>query len=171
MSRKDAGGSTPATVALGRAKAPFTLHPYHHDPATVHFGDEAASELGVDRARIFKTLVVALSGGRAPLVCAVVPVADQLDLKALAEVAGAKKAALAEHADAERVTGYLVGGISPLGQKRALPTFIDATAEGFETVFVSAGRRGLQVELSPTDLVRVTRAQVAAIRRGASPNN
>lgn len=156
---------TPATKALDRAKVAHELHPYEHDPSNVHFGDESVSALGQDPRRVFKTLVVACTGGTAALVVAVVPVATQLDLKALAHAAGAKKAALADHAVAERTTGYLVGGISPLGQKKQLPTFIDDTAEAFETMMVSGGRRGLQVELAPSDLARLTRATFAAIGR------
>lgn len=160
-----AATGTPATVALTRAKVPHTLRPYEHDPANQHFGDEAVAALGADPGRVFKTLVVACTGGPSPLVVAAVPVARQLDLKALASAAGAKKAALAEHDVAERTTGYLRGGISPLGQKKQLPTVLDASAQGFATVFVSAGRRGLQVELSPADLARLTRARFAAIAR------
>ncbi|ROR53068.1 Cys-tRNA(Pro)/Cys-tRNA(Cys) deacylase [Luteococcus japonicus] len=156
---------TPATKALDRAKVPHTLLPYEHDPANVHFGDEAVLALGQDPHQVFKTLVVACTGGPSPLVVAVVPVAQQLDLKALASEAGAKRAALADHAVAERTTGYVVGGISPLGQRKSLPTFIDASAQAFATMMVSAGKRGLQVELSPADLARVTRASFVAIAR------
>lgn len=156
---------TPATKALDRAKVPHTLLPYEHDPANTHFGDEAVAALGQDPAQVFKTLVVSCSGGKHPLVVAVVPVAQQLDLKALAAAAASKKAALADHAVAERTTGYVVGGISPLGQKKALPTFVDSSAENFATIMVSAGKRGLQVELSPADLVRVTRGRFAEIAR------
>lgn len=158
-------GATPAVAALTRAKAPFTLHTYDHDPANQHFGDEAVSQLGLDPRRVFKTLVCTLHGRREELVVAVVPVAQQLNLKALATALGGKKVELADHAVAERTTGYLVGGISPLGQKKQLRTVVDASAQEFATVFVSAGRRGLQVELSPADLVRVTRAEVTAIAR------
>lgn len=160
-----AATGTPATKALNRAKVPHTLLPYDHDPANVHFGDEAVAALGQDPAQVFKTLVISCQGGTAPLVVAVVPVAQQLDLKALAAAAGAKKAALADHALAEKTTGYIVGGISPLGQKKALPTFIDASAQQFTTMMVSAGKRGLQVELSPADLARITRARFAPIAR------
>ncbi|MEL4357956.1 MULTISPECIES: Cys-tRNA(Pro) deacylase [unclassified Luteococcus] len=156
---------TPATKALQRARVPHTLLPYDHDPGNTHFGEEAVAALGQDPRQVFKTLVVACTGGTAPLVVAVVPVAQQLDLKALAAAAGAKKAALADHALAERTTGYVVGGISPLGQKKALPTVIDASAQTFATIMVSAGKRGLQVQLSPTDLARVTGAQFAPIAR------
>ena len=160
MARKS-GGGTPATVALDRAGVPYTLHPYAHDPQSSHFGDEAAAALGVDRSRIFKTLV-ADAGGE--LVVAVVPVAAQLDLKALATVVGTKRAALADPAAASRTTGYVVGGISPLGQRARLRTLLDDSAERFDTIFVSAGKRGLQVELAPADLVRLTGAELASLR-------
>ena len=159
MAKKSAGG-TPATVALDRAGAAYTLHPYAHDPQNSHFGEEAAAALGVAPDRIFKTLVADLGG---ELVVAVVPVGRQLDLKALAAAAGVKRAALADPAAAARTTGYVVGGISPLGQRTRLRTFLDATAEDFPTVFVSAGKRGLQVELAPADLARVTGAELAAL--------
>ena len=159
MARKSAGG-TPATVALDRAGVAYRVHPYTHDPQTSHFGEEAAAALGVDRDRIFKTLI-ADAGGE--LVVAVVPVARQLDLKALAGAAGVKRTALADPAAAARVTGYVVGGISPLGQRTRLRTFLDASAERFSTIFVSAGKRGLQVELAPHDIVRLTRACVCTI--------
>lgn len=152
-------GGTPATVALGRAGVPFTLHPYAHADDERHFGEEAAAALGVDARRIFKTLVVQAGG----LVVAVVPVARHLDLKAVAAALGVKKAAMADPAAAERSSGYVLGGISPLGQRTRLPTVLDASALGWPTVFVSAGRRGLQVELAPTDLVRVTQARTAPI--------
>ena len=159
MARKAAGG-TPATVALDRAGAAYTLHPYAHDPQNSHFGEEAAVALGVAPNRLFKTLVADLGG---ELVVAVVPVARQLDLKALAAAAGAKRAALADPAAAARTTGYVLGGISPLGQRTRLRTFLDASAEEFPTIFVSAGKRGLQVELAPSDLVRVTGAELAVL--------
>jgi Cys-tRNA(Pro)/Cys-tRNA(Cys) deacylase len=158
-------GSTPATGALTRAGVRFALHPYEHADDERHFGEEAAAALGVDPGRIFKTLVVDLGGA---LAVAVVPVARALDLKAFAAVLGHKKAAMADSAAAERSSGYVRGGISPVGQRRPLPTVLDASAEAFETVYVSAGRRGLQVELRPADLVRVTGASVAPIGHGAS---
>jgi Cys-tRNA(Pro)/Cys-tRNA(Cys) deacylase len=159
MARRTAGG-TPATLALDRAGIAYALHPYAHDPRNAHFGDEAAAALGVDRDRIFKTLV-ADAGGE--LVVAVVPVAGQLDLKALAAAAGAKRAVLADPAVAARTTGYVVGGISPLGQRTALRTFLDASAARFPTIFVSAGKRGLQVELAPGDLARLTWASMCTL--------
>ncbi len=162
MAKSKAGG-TPATAALTKAGVGFTLHPYTHVDGQRHFGDEATAALGLDPERVFKTLVVELAGRGGTLAVAVVPVARQLDLKAFAEALGAKKAAMADAAAAQRSSGYVLGGISPLGQRTALATVVDATALAFPTVFVSAGRRGLQVELAPADLVAVTGAQVAAI--------
>jgi len=160
--RKGAGG-TPATVALTRAGVAFTLHPYDHDPRAESFGLEAAAALGVPAERVFKTLL-AEAGGR--LVVGIVPVTGQLDLKALARAVGAPKALMADPAAAERSTGYVVGGISPVGQRKALPTVLDASALDHPTVFVSGGRRGLDLELAPADLVRVTGATTAPIGRG-----
>lgn len=151
---------TPATALLAKAGVSFRLHPYEHDPRAQAFGEEAAAALGVDQARIFKTLIASVDGA---LVCGVVPVAGRLDLKGLAAAVGAKRAEMADPAAAARATGYVVGGISPLGQKSRLRVVIDASAESFETVFVSAGRRGLQVELAPADLVRLTSASLAVI--------
>lgn len=159
-SARSTTGGTPATVALTRAGVAFTLHPYTHDDATTHFGDEAAAALGVAPDRLFKTLLADLG---AELVVAVVPVAVQLDLKALAAALGAKKAAMADPAAATRSTGYVLGGISPLGQRNRLRTVVDASADLFPTVFVSAGRRGLQVELAPADLRRLTDATSAPL--------
>lgn len=155
-----AGAPTPAIAALTRAKVAHTLHPYHHDPATTAFGDEVVQALGWPAERVFKTLVATVDGR---LTVGVVPVSGQLDLKALAAAAGGKKAAMAKVADAERSSGYVAGGISPLGQRKALPTVIDRSVSEYDTVMVSAGRRGLQVELAPADLVRLTRAILAAI--------
>jgi Cys-tRNA(Pro)/Cys-tRNA(Cys) deacylase len=151
---------TPATALLTRAKVPFTLHPYDHDPRAEAYGEEAAGALGVAPERLFKTLIAAVDG---KLACAVVPVAGRLDLKAFAAARGGKRAELAEPAAAARATGYVVGGISPLGQKQRLPVVVDVSAENFETVFVSAGRRGLQVELAPGDLLRSAGASSAPI--------
>ena len=157
--------ATPATTALAAVGIGYTLHPYDHDPANRHFGEEAAAALEVDPLRIFKTLVVDTGSGRPSLAVAVVPVAGRLDLKAMATALGVKKVDLADPAAATRSSGYLVGGISPLGQKTPLPTVIDETAELFDTVFVSAGRRGLQVELAPADLAAATGATFADIAR------
>ena len=154
---------TPAVAALIRAKVPYVLRPYEHDPRTTAFGDEVVQALGQDPARVFKTLVAAVDGR---LVVGVVPVAGLLDLKALAAAAGGKRAVMASVAEAERSSGYVAGGISPIGQRKRLATVLDATAEQFATIFVSAGRRGLQLELAPTDLVRVCGAVVAPISAG-----
>jgi Cys-tRNA(Pro)/Cys-tRNA(Cys) deacylase len=151
---------TPATALLTRAKIAFTLHPYEHDPRTTAYGEEASLALGVEPDRLFKTLIAAVDG---KLACAVVPVAARLDLKRFAAALGGKRAELAEPAAAARATGYVVGGISPIGQKARLRVVIDASVEAFDTVFVSAGKRGLQVQLSPADLVRSAQASVAAI--------
>src|SRR6476619_1706742 len=161
--RRMPAAPTPAIAALIRAKVVFTMHPYQHDPATTAFGDEVVAALGWDPERVFKTLVAAVDGA---LVVGIVPVAAQLDLKALAAAAGGKKASMAKVADAERSSGYVAGGISPLGQKKALPTVIDSTSERFETVMVSAGRRCLQVELAPADLVALTGGTLAPIASG-----
>jgi Cys-tRNA(Pro)/Cys-tRNA(Cys) deacylase len=154
---------TPATALLTRLKITHTLHPYDHDPRAEAYGDEAAAALGVEPARIFKTLIATVDG---KLVCGVVPVAARLDLKALAAAVGGKRATMAEPAAAARATGYVVGGISPIGQKSRLPVVVDASAGGFETVYVSAGKRGLQVELAPADLVRAASATISPIAAG-----
>jgi len=159
--RKHAGG-TPATVALARAGVAFTEHPYRHDPAVASYGLEAAEALGLEPAQVFKTLVLSVDGR---LVVGVVPVTGQLDLKAVAAAVGGKRAVLADPSEAERATGYVVGGISPVGQRRKHPTVIDEVAVSFETVYVSGGRRGLDLGLAPGDLVRVTNATLARIRR------
>ena len=149
---------TPAVVAAERAGIAFALHEYEHAPGAA-YGEEAAAKTGVDPARVFKTLVVLQDGA---LSVAIVPVAAQLDLRALG-----KRAALADRAAAERATGYVLGGISPLGQRKRLPTVVDASALAYDTVYVSAGRRGLELELAPGDLVRLTGARVAAVASGA----
>ena len=159
---RTASAGTPATVALTKAGVPFTTHAYDHDPAAPSFGTEAAEALGVEPGRVFKTLVADVDGR---LTVAVVPVSGSLDLKALAHAAGGKKAAMADPAAAERSSGYVLGGISPLGQRRPLRTVVDASALEFPTVFCSAGRRGLEVELAPADLVRLTGAVTAPIGR------
>ncbi|MEV4566565.1 Cys-tRNA(Pro) deacylase [Nonomuraea sp. NPDC049419] len=151
-------------MALTRAKAEFTLHPYDHDPDAQAYGEEAADALGVPYERIFKTLVAEVEGG---LAVAVVPVAGKLDLKALAGALGGKRAAMAEAAKVERVTGYVVGGISPLGQRKQLPTVVDSSALDFETIYFSAGKRGLQIETAPANLITLTRAVTAPIGRAA----
>ena len=160
---KAAGVGTPATVALTKANVPFTTHTYEHDPAAGSFGTEAAEALGVVPERVFKTLLAEVDG---KLTVAVVPVSGSLDLKALAGAVGGKKAAMADPAAAERSTGYVLGGISPLGLRRPLRTVVDESALEFETVFCSGGRRGLEVELAPAELVRLTAAVTASIGRG-----
>jgi Cys-tRNA(Pro)/Cys-tRNA(Cys) deacylase len=166
MARRRTAGGTPATVALTEAGVEFRLHEYVHDPRAESYGLEAAhalgDRLGLDPARVFKTLLASIDGA---LTVAVVPVAGQLNLKALARAGGGSKAAMADVAAAERATGYVAGGISPVGQRRAHPTILDATALDHPTVFVSAGRRGLDLEVAPADLVRVTGATVAPIGR------
>lgn len=155
-------GGTPATVALAAAGIAFEVRSYEHDPRAASYGTEAAEALGVDPARVFKTLLASLDGR---LVVGVVPVTGQLDLKALARALGGTKAVMAEVTAAERATGYVAGGISPVGQKRAHPTVLDASALDHATVLVSGGRRGLDLELAPTDLVAVTAAVTATIGR------
>lgn len=151
-------------MALAAAGVEHTAHPYEHDPSsTLGYGLEAAHALGVEPERVFKTLMAEVDG---ELTVAVVPVTCTLDLKALAAARGRKKAQMAQVAVAERATGYVAGGISPLGQRHAHPTVIDESADLFGTIFVSGGRRGLDVELAPADLVRLTGAQVADIARG-----
>ena len=156
------GGGTPATTALSRAGVSFTMHRYRHDPAAPSYGLEAAEAIGVQADQVFKTLLADVDGR---LVVAVVPVVGSLDLKALATATGGKRAAMAASAAAERATGYVVGGISPLGQRRRLPTVVDASAIEFGIVYVSAGRRGLDVGLAPADLIRLTGATTARIGR------
>ncbi|AUY52161.1 MULTISPECIES: Cys-tRNA(Pro) deacylase [Streptomycetaceae] len=159
---KKGGQGTPATVALESAAVAFTVHAYEHDPAAASYGGEAAEALGVPADRVFKTLVADVDG---VLTVGVVPVAGQLDLKALAAAVGGKRAAMADPAAAERSSGYVLGGISPLGQRRPLRTVVDDSALAHATVYVSAGRRGLEVELAPADLVALTGARTAPIGR------
>jgi len=161
-SKKQQQGGTPATVALTAAGVPFTIHAYDHDPAHPSYGEEAAQAMGVSPDRVFKTLVAEVDGA---LTVAVVPVAGTLDLKSLATAVGGKRAAMADPTLAERTTGYVRGGISPLGQRRRLPTVLDASAATHATICISAGRRGLEVELSPEDLAKLTEAVVAPIGR------
>lgn len=156
--------ATPATVLLAGLQIAYTLRTYEHDPRAHSYGEEAAQALGIEPARLFKTLIASIDG---ELACAVVPVAARLDLKAFAAALGGKRAELAEPGEAARATGYVVGGISPIAQKRRLRIVIDSTVEDFDTVFVSAGKRGLQVELRPADLLRATQARAAAISTSA----
>ena len=165
MPKKQRAGGTPATTALTAAAVAFTVHDYDHDPRSESYGGEAAAALGIPAARVFKTLLADVDG---TLTVAVVPVSGQLDLKALARAVGGRKAVMADPQAAERATGYVIGGISPLGQKRAHPTVVDASALDHPTVYVSAGRRGLEVELAPADLVRLTAAITAPVGRPAA---
>ena len=162
MAKKKGAGGTPATVALTKAGVSFSEHAYDHDPHAASYGLEAAEVLGLDPAQVFKTLFTSVDGR---LVVGIVPVSGQLDLKAVAAAVGGKKAAMADPAAAERATGYVVGGISPVGQKRPHPTVLDESAMAFDVVYVSGGRRGLDLGLSPHDLARVTNAIVAPIGR------
>jgi Cys-tRNA(Pro)/Cys-tRNA(Cys) deacylase len=152
-----AGRETPATQALRAAGVEFAVHEYEHDARAESYALEAATTLGLDPARVFKTLVADRDGA---LTVCIVPAGDQLDLRALG-----KRAAMAPTQRAEKATGYVAGGISPLGQRRALPTLLDESALEHDTIFVSAGRRGLEVELAPGDLQRLTGAEVRRVRR------
>ncbi|TQJ40673.1 Cys-tRNA(Pro)/Cys-tRNA(Cys) deacylase [Arthrobacter sp. SLBN-112] len=160
MARKNGSQGTPATAALTAAGAPFVLHPYTHDPSAQSYGAEAAEALGIDPSRVFKTLMVDVEGR---LAVGIVPVSGTLDLKAMAAAFGAKKAAMADPAAAQRRTGYVLGGISPIGQRQTSPTVLDSTALGLDTILVSGGRRGLDIELAPADLLRLTDAFTAPI--------
>lgn len=162
MAKKTSTG-TPATVALTAAGVVFTEHSYTHDPANTNYGLEAATVLGIDPARVFKTLMADVAG---TLAVAIVPVNGTLDLKALAQALGHKKAAMADPAAAQRRTGYVLGGISPLGQRQQSPTVLDESALGHRTIFVSGGRRGFDIELDPADLIRLTEAVTAPIGHG-----
>ncbi|KRE85043.1 Cys-tRNA(Pro) deacylase [Arthrobacter sp. Soil764] len=160
MARKTSSQGTPATAALTAAGVPFVLHPYTHDPSAQSYGAEAAEALGIDPSRVFKTLMVDVEGR---LAVGIVPVSGSLDLKAMAAALGAKKAAMADRAAAQRRTGYVLGGISPIGQRQPSPTVLDSTALGLDSILVSGGRRGLDIELAPADLVRLTDAIAAPI--------
>ena len=152
---------TPAINCAAKAKIKYKIHQYEHDPAADSYGEEAAIKLNIDSQRIFKTLVVDIENNQ--LAVSVIPVAAKLNLKFFASALGVKKAAMADHKDAERATGYVLGGISPLGQKKRLKTLIDESALHFETIYVSAGRRGLDIELAPKDLCTLTNGKFASI--------
>jgi len=162
VAKKPSPGGTPATVALTAAGIAFTVHAYDHDPSAQSYGLEAAEVLGLPPEQVFKTLLADVDGA---LVVAIVPVSGKLDLKALAAAVGGKKAAMADPQLAERTTGYVVGGISPVGQRKALRTVLDETAVLYDTVYVSGGRRGLDIGLAPDDLVAATGAILADVAR------
>ncbi|MGC1207594.1 MAG: Cys-tRNA(Pro) deacylase [Ornithinimicrobium sp.] len=162
MGKRKSGGGTPATVALDAAKIAYDIRAYEHDPSAWSYGGEAAQALGVEPERVFKTLLAQTDIG---LVVAIVPVSGTLDLKALATAVGVKKASMADPLDAQRSSGYVLGGISPIGQRKPLPTVLDASAQEHATILVSGGRRGLDLELPPADLIAVTKGRYAAIGR------
>ncbi len=161
MAKQNPGG-TPATMALTKAGITFTVHTYDHDPSATSFGLEAAAALGLPVEQVFKTLLAEVDSS---LVVGIVPVHLKLDLKSLAAAVGGKKAVMADPAAAQRSTGYVLGGISPIGQKKALVTVIDSSAEQLDMIYVSGGRRGLDIGVSPGDLARLTQAQFFDIAR------
>lgn len=160
---KPGRAATPALAALQRAGVTHTVRRYEHDPSADSFGQEAAEKLGLEPRRVFKTLMVTEQGDPRNLAIGIVPVSGHLSLKAMAQAMGVKKCAMASVDVAEKTSGYVAGGISPLGQRRQLPTFIDQTADQWETIFVSGGQRGLDVELAPCDLLRLTHGTYAQI--------
>lgn len=166
MARKNASQGTPATAVLAAAGVPFVLHPYAHDPSAASYGAEAAEVLGIDPSKVFKTLMVEVDGR---LAVGIVPVSGTLNFKAFASSLGAKKAGMADPAAAQRRTGYVLGGISPLGQRLPSPTVLDHSALALETLLVSGGKRGLDIELAPADLIRLTDAVTAPISSLSTP--
>ncbi|MFV0438306.1 MAG: Cys-tRNA(Pro) deacylase [Desulfopila sp.] len=150
---------TPAIILLEKRKIPHTVHAYQHEPSYPSFGLEASEKLGIPPKRVFKTLVVALDDGT--MVVAIIPVDQTLSMKRLAKAAKAKKAVMADGNAVGKTTGYVLGGVSPLAQKKSLKTYLDVTAASQSTIFVSGGRRGLEIELVPADLLRLTRGVTA----------
>lgn len=153
---------TPAIKTAEKAKIDFSVHQYEHDSSVASFGLEASEKLGVSAATVFKTLVASLDNGE--LVVAIIPVDQKLNLKAVAKASKAKKAKMAEPLDVERSTGYVLGGVSPLGQKKRLKTLLDDSAKAQSTIYVSAGRRGLEIELQPSDLLSLTNGQFVPLK-------
>lgn len=156
---------TPAIEVAKRANIAFKVYEYDHDPSTKSYGDEAAEVLGLNHDQVFKTLVAVADSQPVRMVIAVIPVAKRLDLKALSSAVGVKRMTMANETDAERATGYVVGGISPLGQRKRLPLLLDQSARDHSTIYVSAGKRGLEIELAPDDLLRLSGGKCAPICR------
>lgn len=154
---------TPGILAAKKAKVSYAVHEYEHDPSAPSYGNEAAEKMGVDPNQVFKTLVLSVDGKG--LAVAILPVTHLLSLKRFAKAAGAKKAAMADQQDVLRSTGYVLGGVSPLGQKKRLKTYIDASAQQYHRIFVSAGKRGLELELAPADLARLTDGHFAPLQQ------
>lgn len=152
---------TPGIKVAQKAKITHQVHEYAHDPSSESYGLEAANKLSVSASRVFKTLVVSLENKE--LIVGIIPVSSKLGMKLIAKAAGAKKASMAEHSEVERSTGYVLGGVSPLGQKKRLKSFLDTSAKHHSTIFINAGRRGLQIELSPNDLVEIVNADYAEL--------